>query len=158
MKSIVVYDSVHGNTRTVALELARQLMEMGYETSTVNIAEQDAHDVTCDLLCIGSPTRMKKATRQVKKFVKRLDPEAMKGTRIVLFDTIMALPDDPKEREKARKWVIVNAVTRMQDILAKKGLMDRTSSFHVEVTGMKGPLAPDFPAKISQHLASLKTQ
>jgi len=157
VKSIVVYDSVYGNTRTVALELARQLTEMGYQTSTVNIAEHDVQDTACDLLCIGSPTRMKKATRQVKKFVKHLDPEALRGTRIVLFDTILALPEDPKEREKARKWVVVNAVTRMQDILAKKGLSDRASSFHVEVTGMKGPLAPDYPARISEHLASLKT-
>lgn len=158
MRSIVVFDSVYGNTRTVAMELARQLGEQGYETTTINIAEQDAQDVTCDLLCIGSPTRLKNATRQVKKFVKHLDPETLKGTRIVLFDTILALPEDPKEREKARKWVDVNAVTRMQDILAKKGLMVRTSSFHVEVTGMKGPLAPDYQTRISEHLASLKTQ
>ena len=68
MRTVIIYESLYGNTKRVADELARVAREHG--PVEVVAAEQASPDVTCgaDLVLIGGPTHVHgmswKATRQ----------------------------------------------------------------------------------------------
>jgi len=91
MKTLIVYDSVFGNTRKVA-----QAMQ---EALGAGAGMQKADAVTAgdlkglDLLIVGSPTRAFTATGAAKGFLSKIPAGALKGVKVAAFDTRMYLPD-----------------------------------------------------------------
>ena len=58
MKSLIVYESMYGNTHTVAQQIADGLREFG-EALVVDAADATAHRVAeADLVVVGGPTHM----------------------------------------------------------------------------------------------------
>jgi flavodoxin len=128
MKTLVVYDSVHGNTEKIAKAIGDaitgevQVLQAG----EVNPAELKAFD----LLIIGSPTHGGRPTEAMQDFLKVLGP-ALQGTNVAAFDTRLST-----------KWVRIfgYAAPRIAGKVKKKGgtLIGAPEGFFVK--GTEGPL------------------
>jgi menaquinone-dependent protoporphyrinogen IX oxidase len=140
MKAIIAFDSVYGNTKMVAIELATAFKETGYETELIDLKHWDKRTPMGDVLFVGSPTRMVRMTRPAKRFAKKLDEKVWEGKPIYAFDTIM-VPTDPEQQRKAAKWTDKGAAPKLKDLLTGRGLMVQDKMLRVPVTGLKGPLA-----------------
>jgi flavodoxin len=85
MRTLVVYDSVYGNTEIVAKAIGEtipgdvQVQRVGQ----VNPGELEA----VDLLIIGSPTHGAMPTEAVQALVDRMGPPPREGVRVATFDT-----------------------------------------------------------------------
>ena len=129
MKTLIVYDSVHGNTEKIARAIGDAIageVEV-HHAGEVNISELD----TFDLIIVGSPTHGGRPTPAVREFLKNAPTPAIKGTNVAAFDT--RLP---------AKWVRIfgYAAGRIGDSLKRKGgnLVVPPEPFFVE--GTEGPL------------------
>ena len=140
MKAIIAYDSVYGNTKMVANEVAVVIREMGYGSDIIDLKEWDKRTPSGDVLFIGSPTRMVRMTRPAKRFAKKLDVSVWEGKPIYTFDTIM-VPTDPAQQAKASKWTDSGAAPKLKDLLTARGLSVQEKMLRVPVTGLKGPSA-----------------
>lgn len=71
MKILVVYDSYHGHTATMAGEVAAGAEQAaGAEVRLKTVAEADRHDLTwADGIAVGSPTHMGSIGWQMKRFI-----------------------------------------------------------------------------------------
>ena len=85
MKSMVVYDSVSGNTKQIAEAIGRALGE------DAKVYRPDVIDGTAlrnvDLLVIGSPTYGGKPTESVTRLIDRIIPTLPAGIMVAAFDT-----------------------------------------------------------------------
>lgn len=151
MKVIIGFDSVYGNTRKVAEMITVELIARGHEAVLVSVREKNNVEITGDLLFIGSPTRMARMTGKTKSFAKKLD-DGWKGKHIFAFDTIMAMPEDPKKMEKAKRWTENGAAPKLANLLRKKGFTVDDEMLRVTVAGLKGPLADNANDVVKQFL------
>ena len=89
MKTLVVYDSVYGNTERLARAIADALGPAGRVT-VLRAGEANPTEVAPgDLLIIGSPTQGGKPTQAVQDFLGRIPAKALEGVRVTSFDTRM---------------------------------------------------------------------
>ena len=142
MKVAVVFDSVHGNTKQAAEAMAEQIRADGHSVETLNLREQEPRRIEADLMFVGGPTRMKKMTRPVKAFVKRLDRAHWSTKPIVVFDTYGPLGKTEEEKRKAAKWLVPGAVGTIMALGQKMGLKMHPTTLRLAVTDLKGPLEP----------------
>jgi flavodoxin len=85
MKTLVVYDSVYGNTEIVARSIGDAILG---EVQVLRVSQVKTGDWdTVDLLVIGSPTHGALPTDAVQGLVKRIGPPAREGARAATFDT-----------------------------------------------------------------------
>lgn len=85
MKTLVVYDSVYGNTRTIAQAICDALPG---EVQVPSVGQVNAGDLqTVDLLIIGSPTHGSMPTEAVQGLVERIGSPACEGAKVATFDT-----------------------------------------------------------------------
>ena len=129
MKTLIIYDSVHGNTEKIARAIGDAIaseVEV-HHAKEVNISELD----TFDLIIVGSPTHGGRPTPAVRGFLNEAPAPALKGTKVAAFDT--RLP---------ARWVRIfgYAAGRIGDSLERKGgeLAVPPEPFFVE--GTEGPL------------------
>jgi flavodoxin len=139
MKSMVVYDSVYGNTKKVAEAIAEEIKAGGNEAVLVNLRENATPALEGDMMFLGSPTRWFKMTSVAKDFAKNLKAMGWKEQPIVMFDTMMGVPEDMPERNKG-SWATKGAAAKLRDLAKAEGLKVRDEVLHIGVTGMKGPL------------------
>jgi hypothetical protein len=142
LKAVVAVDSVFGNTKLVAEAMKEEIERAGHEVEFINLRKDFRVPSGGDMLFVGSPTRIAKMTGRTKRFVKKLDVGAWSGKPIVVFDTHMPLPDNPKEREKSLKWVEPGAAGKLGSLAASRGLKVHSPYLRCKVSDMKGPLAP----------------
>lgn len=155
MKTLVIYDSVFGNTEQVALAIAEGLRAR----ATVEILKPDQVDpgqlTGFDLLVVGSPTRGFRPTEAVMGLLNRIPPKALKGIRVAAFDTRFKAD----ELDSAGLRFIVKtggyAAKRIADRLKKAGgdLIVPPEGFYVEDT--EGPLKPGELERAAGWAASL---
>lgn len=91
MRSVVVYASRYGNTRTIAEAIAEILQERG----AVDVFDAEHAPSTLpesDLICIGGPTERHTLTPDMVGFFDRLVPGSLRGRATVAFDTRMQWP------------------------------------------------------------------
>jgi flavodoxin len=87
-KVIVIYESMLGNTRSVAEKIsegAQQVAGAQVELTTVkhvHIAELSQYDK----ILIGSPTHMGQPTRDTRNLVSKLNSVALKGKTLAFFN------------------------------------------------------------------------
>ena len=81
MKTIVIYDSLFGNTKLVAEAVAAACDAKIFRAG--DVANLDLKNV--DLLIVGSPTQGGRPTEQVQTWLESL-PD-LGGTRVAAFDT-----------------------------------------------------------------------
>jgi menaquinone-dependent protoporphyrinogen IX oxidase len=154
MKAIVAFDSIYGNTRKVAEAIAAELISKGHKATLVSVRDKNLELPEADILFIGSPTRMGRMTGRAKRFVKHLDEQAWKGKKAFPFDTIMKMPDDPKEREKMRRWVENGAAPRLGEMLRHIGFQVEPP-LRIGVVSSKGPLVDGYEMLVKDYLKGL---
>ncbi len=130
MKYAVIYDSVHGNTKTIAEAIAKGL---GKEGVILRAGEAKPSDLkSVNLLIIGSPTYGGRPTPDMLAFLRGIDPGSLTGKNIAGFDT--RIPAN---------WVKLFgfAASKIEKTLKKLGGNPVVKPEGFFVTGTKGPLA-----------------
>lgn len=143
MKGFVAFDSVYGNTGKVAQAIAEELRAQGHEAEVIDLGRKVPRLKEGDFVFVGSPTRMGRMTGRAKKFVKRLDRDHFSSRPVVPFDTMLKLPAEPEARVKALKWTEHGAAIMIKELAEQRGLKVYDRVLRVDVTGLRGPLAPE---------------
>ncbi|MDD3829261.1 MAG: flavodoxin family protein [Anaerolineae bacterium] len=130
MKSVVIYESVYGNTRTIAEAIAAALPgEVKLQNVTgASVAGLEAGD----LLVVGAPTHGGRPTETTQGFLDQLPANSLAGIRVAGFDTRLTA-----------KWVRIfgYAGPRIEAALGEKGGTPVGSPGGFFVKGKEGPLA-----------------
>jgi flavodoxin len=131
MRTLVVYDSLYGNTEAIAQAVAAVLPG---EVQLRRVTEVDPGEVQAvDLLIVGSPTHGALASEAARALLDRLGAPAQEGARAATFDTRLTWPF-------LERWGGF-AAPKMADVLKDKGwtLVGQPGGFFVK--GLKkGPL------------------
>ena len=85
MTIVVVYDSVYGNTETIAHAIAEAMPDK-VQAQRVDAADP-AELASADLLIIGSPTHGALPTEAIQALVDRIGPPPHGDARAATFDT-----------------------------------------------------------------------
>lgn len=152
MRTVIVFESMFGNTEHFAHEIRDAISGLGEETTTIDVRHVHPEDVTgCDLLVVGAPTHGFSLSRQstrndavcqgadatraafgVREWLTTLEktfPPRSDRPAVAVFDT--------------RAWKVRHlpgsAARRTARTLSARGfeLVDRPTSFYV--TDLKGP-------------------
>lgn len=93
MKTLVVFDSVFGNTEQIAQAISNSLgSKENVETFRVN--DVKIEKITgLDFLIVGSPTRGFRPTKAITNFLKRISTNGLNGVKVAAFDTKFSLSD-----------------------------------------------------------------
>ena len=140
MKTLVVYDSVFGNTEKVAQAIGAALAPQA-EVNVLRVGDvRPEHLAGLDMLLVGSPTRAFSATPAMKSWLRRLAPHSLKGVKVAAFDT----RSDVKEVGSAILTFFVSifgyAAEPMAARLVKKGGVQAMPAGGFFVQGTEGPL------------------
>jgi len=131
-QAIVVYESKYGNTRRVAEAIVDGMNQVpGMEAVLTELNEVDpAHIDEFDVILVGSPNHMGRATKNVSKFIDKLGKLNLARKQGEVFDTYLA-----KDFAKA--------VGKMEKQIGDKvpSLSLLTPGLSVRVDGMKGPIS-----------------
>jgi flavodoxin I len=85
VKTLVVFDSLYGNTRTIAQAIGDAIPG---EVQVLPVGQVDAGDLEAvDLLVVGSPTHGAMPTEAIQRLVERIGPPAREGAKAATFDT-----------------------------------------------------------------------
>lgn len=137
MKTLVVYDSVFGNTEQVARAMA-DACQPAEAVQVAAVQAQQLQGVT--VLLAGSPTRAFRPTPAMSAWLKKLPANSLRGKRVAAFDTRLPAEEAPsailRVMVKAFGW----AAKPIADRLVKAGgeLAATPEGFYV--TDSKGPL------------------
>lgn len=85
MKTVVVYDSVYGNTRAIAQAIGEALPGEVEVLQVDQASPGELEDV--DLLIIGSPTHGALPTEAAQGLIERVGSPSRTGARVATFDT-----------------------------------------------------------------------
>ena len=89
MKTLVVYDSVYGNTKAVAQSIGAAIPG---EVEVLYVKEADASGVDAyDLLVAGAPTHGAKPSPDMQAFLDQIGAGALEGVKVAAFDTRMTI-------------------------------------------------------------------
>ena len=139
MKTLIVYDSLYGNTETIAGAVAKGITGDVKVVKAGNAKASDAGEV--DLLIIGSPTQGGRYTKTMDSFFGELCGSINKAAKIAVFDTRMPV-----------KWVKIFgfAAGKLADYFKKAGfeLLVPPEPFMVE--SAKGPLQEGEEARAAE--------
>ena len=85
MKTLVVYDSLYGNTETIARAIGEAIPGT---VPVLRVGQVHAADLEAvELLIIGSPTHGALPTEAVQGLLNRIGPPTREGARAATFDT-----------------------------------------------------------------------
>jgi flavodoxin len=140
MKTLIIYDSVFGNTEKIALAMGKALDDEN-EVDVLNVKDiTPEHLRNLKLLVVGSPTRGFRATPDITSFLSGLSTNSLIDINVAGFDTRLTL-----SAIKSRVFrYIVNkggyAAKIIAEQLVKKGgnLIHPPEGFFV--SGEEGPL------------------
>ncbi|MCW2767797.1 MAG: hypothetical protein JWO11_3756 [Nocardioides sp.] len=166
LRALVVYESMFGNTESVAAAVADGLALAGAEVSLLEVAQASAVDIAQhDLIVVGAPTHAFSLSRHATRedaVRQGADPaRAEAGVR----EWLMNLPRDDTQRLAACfdtrvtrvRHIPKSASTRAGHLLVRNGLtlIDRPTAFLVQ--GTLGPLGVSELERATawgQHLAT----
>jgi len=129
MKSLIVYDSLYGNTEKIAKAIGAALTG---EVKVLRVGEVDPSELkTFDLLIVGSPTHGGRASPTMREFLDKIQAAALQGINVAAFDTRLT-----------SRWAAIfgYAAGRIAKSLKKKGGTLIVSPQGFLVTGTEGPL------------------
>jgi flavodoxin I len=130
MKTMVVYDSVYGNTEIIAQAIGDAIPG---EVRVLRVGQVNPGELeTVDLLILGSPTHGSLPSEAIQRLVEGIGSPAREGAKLATFDTRLSWGF-------LRRWGF--AAPKMADALKEKGwtLTGAPGGFFVK--GLKkGPL------------------
>jgi flavodoxin I len=129
MNTLVIYDSLHGNTKKIAQAMGDALAG---EISVLHVSEANPAELKShDLVFVGAPTHGGRPSPPMKEFLDKIQASELDGVQVAAFDT--RLP---------KRWVGIFgfAAGRIAKSLERQGgtLMGSPEGFFVE--GTEGPL------------------
>jgi flavodoxin len=140
MKTLIVYDSVFGNTSKIAHAILQGFNP--YEDAhAVFVGDISIRKLAVpDLLIVGSPTRGFRPTPAIKEFIKKLPASFLIETYFAAFDTRLSLEhcNSGFIRFIVRKGGY--AADAIHDQLSREGLKCALPPQGFLVTGEEGPL------------------
>jgi flavodoxin len=87
MRALVVYDSVHGNTESIARAVAEGLNDH-HAVRLIRAGFALASDLaSVDLLIVGGPTQRHQTRDKLREFFDRLTRSSLTGVSAAAFDT-----------------------------------------------------------------------
>lgn len=137
MKSLVIYDSVYGNTENIAQAIGKGLTG---EVTVARVSDVKASELqTVDLLIVGSPVHGGRPTPAIDALLQQIPAHALEGKRVAAFDTRFEA-EEQGIGLRLLMSVIRYAAERIAKELAKKGgkLVAEPEGFIVE--DKEGPL------------------
>jgi flavodoxin I len=130
MESLVIYDSVFGNTEAIARAVARGLPK---GTGLMKAASARGEDLQkLDLLVVGSPTLGGRPSEAMQKLIDSIAAGALAGVKVAAFDTRMSM---------AIARLFGYAADRMAASLSAKGAVAACPPQGFIVKGRSGPLS-----------------
>jgi flavodoxin I len=130
MKTLVVYDSLYGNTEKIARAIAAAIPD---EVQVLRVGQANTAELqNADLLVIGSPTHGALPTEAVQGLMTRIGSPTREGAQAATFDTRLT-------------WGFLRrygfAADKLADMLREKGWMLVGEPGGFFVRGLKkGPL------------------
>jgi flavodoxin I len=91
MKTLVVYDSLHGNTKAIAQAIADAVGDaIPGEVDVLQVDDTSASELGAyDLLIVGAPTHGARPSEDTQAFLDRIEPRTLEGVKVAGFDTRM---------------------------------------------------------------------
>jgi len=143
MKSLIIYDSLYGNTEVIAQVVKHTLEAQGAvvigRAGSVGLDQLSG----VQLLVVGSPTQQFRPTIGMRAFLDSIPKGSLTGVKVAAFDTRLTQAEIDKNRILAFFVSLYGyAAGRIARQLKRKGgeLVGSVEGFYVE--GMKGPLVP----------------
>lgn len=97
MEAMVVYDSVHGNTKHVAHTVAEAVargLGPSEEVETHQVTEVDPGQLAdLDILIVGAPTHAFRPSPATREFLRGIPARGLAGVRVAAFDTRISAED-----------------------------------------------------------------
>ncbi len=139
MKTLIVYDSVFGNTAKLAESVAKAL-----NGKAVKVSECTESDLkSLDMLILGSPTRMFKPMPSMKASIKDLPEGTLKGVKVAAFDTRFAAKESGGRLLNFLASKFGYAAEKLLKGLEKKGGTVAGEPIGFFVSGNEGPVVKD---------------
>lgn len=140
--TLVVYDSFFGNTEKIAQSIGNALGGQG-DVGTVRVVDVKPEQLAgLELLIVGSPTRAFSPSPVIKKFLKSIPKDGLKGVKVAAFDT--RVTDEEIDSAVFILRIFVNifgyAAKPISDRLVKKAGQLITPPEGFFVKGTEGPL------------------
>ncbi|MFX1308813.1 MAG: flavodoxin domain-containing protein [Promethearchaeota archaeon] len=141
-KAIILYDTVYGNTKKVAMSLSRGLESGGLYVDSSSIQDFDTRELkNYDVIGIGGPTHFHGASKKMKSFLNKIKNLKMEDKYGFAFETIadFRLAGSAAKRitrylRKIKLKIIHPTITGV--VLAKEGPLQETTSEMMELIGL----------------------
>ncbi|MFX1254761.1 MAG: flavodoxin family protein [Promethearchaeota archaeon] len=142
-RALIVYHSLFGNTKDVAMSLAKGIEETGIKTDCLSIDEADIQDIpNYDFLAIGGPTHMIGISKEMKAFLEKLGSINLQGMKGFSFDTRI-----PSRMNKKRWLMLENSAARkIEGKMRQMKIKIIKSRQSAIVYGKEGPLEENVEA------------
>jgi len=131
IKTLIVYDSVYGNTEKIAKAIGDAIIG---EVKVLRVGEVNISELkTFNLLIVGSPTQGGRPTPAMQGFLNKISEPVIKGIRVAAFDTRMST---------RFIGIFGFAAVRIADSLKKKGgsIITPPEGFFVKDKGQEDSL------------------
>lgn len=93
MKVLIVYDSVFGNTKKIALAIGNSLSSKE-NVETLRVSDVNPEQlIGLELIIVGSPTRVFKPIKSILNFIDKIPLNGLKGVKVAAFDTRISTPE-----------------------------------------------------------------
>lgn len=136
MKTLIVYDSLYGNTEKIAQAIGNAVDGQMLRAGQANPADLKGFD----LLIVGSPTQQFRAMAGVKKFISDIPKGDLKGVQVTAFDTRLGMEDMPSRILPPFVKIFGYAAVPLANSLVSKGGKLAAPPEGFLVKGMEGPL------------------
>jgi flavodoxin len=86
--ALILYDSVYGNTKKVAIALSRGLEAGGLNVDTMPIESFDQNTLNAyDIIGIGGPTHFHGVSKKMRSFLSKLEKTRLENKAGFVFET-----------------------------------------------------------------------
>lgn len=94
-RALVVYDTIHGNTKVAAEKIAEVIRARGgIRTNLSFIEDVDLGKIPkYDVIVIGSPNHYSKPSKKTSEFIKKLEGLDLEDRKFAAFDTCLRKQD-----------------------------------------------------------------
>lgn len=141
MYTLIVYDSVFGNTKELAEEMGAWLHTKG-KVRTVRPQDCRIEEVAiADLLVLASPTRAFQPTPEMTQFCKSLPATAVAGKPVLIWDTRVDVNKVRSGLLTGMARIFGYAAPRMASLMRKKGARVIEEPLGFFVDDKEGPLS-----------------
>ncbi|MFX0050016.1 MAG: flavodoxin family protein [Candidatus Hermodarchaeota archaeon] len=155
IRALILYHSLFGNTKEVALSLAKGLEESGIVTDCMGIDEVQINQIpSYDFIAIGGPTHMIGLSKAMKAFLKKLKAVNLRKMKGFSFDT-----RNHSRMNKKHLFMLENsAAKRIEGKMKSMKIKIIKSRQSAIVYGREGPLESGVEAtfnKIGKEIGSI---